>query len=143
MHRRLSILLPATLTLVLWAFQGCSGATPPPPTDPSEGAEPPVTPPPPEPPPPLPEGPLLSADAAAPTAPTASGPVSNACSKDDDCVPASCCHSSACVARGQAPDCKATMCTMECRPATLDCGGSCLCQNGQCAAKLNDLGRAN
>jgi len=28
---------------------------------------------------------------------------------------------------------------MECRPQTLDCGGRCLCHDGRCAAKLNDL----
>lgn len=140
MYRQLSIPL-TTLTLVLWAFQGCSSATPPPPTDPSLGQETPQAPPP-EPLAPVPEAPpLAEGDAAAPTGPTAPPPGGSACSKDEDCVPASCCHPSTCVARSAAPDCKAVMCTMECRPATLDCGGSCLCQNGQCAAKLNEPGK--
>lgn len=142
MHRRLSILL-VTLTLVLSAFQGCSSATPPPPNDPSEGAEPPVSSPPPEPAPPLPEGPpLAGGETAAPLPPVAPAP-DTACSKDEDCVPASCCHPNTCVARSAAPDCKAVVCTMECRSATLDCGGSCFCEKGHCAAKLNDIGKGS
>jgi hypothetical protein len=58
------------------------------------------------------------------------------CTRDEDCVPEGCCHAKACVARGRAPDCSAVMCTMECRPGTLDCGGRCLCQEGRCAARL-------
>jgi hypothetical protein len=76
---------------------------------------------------------------AAPSAETAAP----ACVADDDCVPASCCHPSSCVPRDRAPDCGAVLCTMECRPATLDCGGGCVCRDGQCAARLNDLGRAD
>jgi hypothetical protein len=123
------------LLLTLASFQGCRSGTPPPPSDPSEGVEAPVT--------PAPEPGSLPVEPPATDAGVANPPaepVSNACSKNEDCVPSSCCHPSTCLPRGRAPDCKAVLCTMECRPATLDCGGSCLCQNGQCAAKLNDLG---
>jgi hypothetical protein len=65
-----------------------------------------------------------------------------ACSKNEDCVPASCCHPSSCVPRASAPACGEVMCTMECRSKTLDCGGRCLCEAGRCSAKLNDLGGA-
>jgi hypothetical protein len=61
------------------------------------------------------------------------------CQTDADCVPAGCCHPAACVAKASAPDCSAILCTQECRSATLDCGGACLCSEGKCAARLNDL----
>jgi hypothetical protein len=60
----------------------------------------------------------------------------DSCSSDADCVPATCCHPNACVARSKAPSCDAVMCTRECRGKTLDCGGGCLCQSGKCAARL-------
>lgn len=63
------------------------------------------------------------------------------CGKDQDCAPASCCHPSSCVARSLSPDCRAVMCTLECRPKTLDCGGGCACLGGRCAAKLGDPGK--
>ncbi|HMJ10590.1 MAG TPA: hypothetical protein VK524_04240 [Polyangiaceae bacterium] len=132
--------LTASLFMLLFSgglFQACRSGTPPP-AEPSEGiGEPGV---PTTPAPAVPENP--GAPDAAP-APEASDPAKSACSKDEDCVPAACCHPSSCVSRSRAPDCKAALCTMECRSGTLDCGGSCLCQNGQCAAKLNDLGGAN
>jgi hypothetical protein len=87
--------------------------------------------------------PAAALDAGLPEPPDpsdASAGGSGSCSRDEDCVAASCCHPSACVPRASAPDCKDVLCTMECRPETLDCGGRCLCQNGQCAAVLNDLG---
>lgn len=60
------------------------------------------------------------------------------CSKDPDCVPASCCHSDTCVPVGEAPNCEGIMCTMECRLGTLDCGqGSCKCINKKCTAVFN------
>lgn len=62
------------------------------------------------------------------------------CTTDADCVPAQCCHADACVAKQNAPDCTDVMCTMECRAGTIDCGGGCLCFEGRCAARLNDLG---
>jgi len=65
--------------------------------------------------------------------------VSERCTKDADCVPASCCHSAACAPKSQAPNCAAVMCTMECRPKTLDCGGHCSCVEGRCSAVLSDM----
>ena len=59
-----------------------------------------------------------------------------ACETDEDCVPASCCHPTVCVLRSETPDCSATMCTRDCQANTLDCGGSCLCRDGQCAAQF-------
>jgi len=61
----------------------------------------------------------------------------DACTSDADCVPAECCHAAACVGRASAPDCGDAMCTMECRYGTMDCGGSCLCHEGRCAARLS------
>ena len=59
------------------------------------------------------------------------------CSYDQDCVPASCCHSTECVPAGEAQNCKGMMCTMECRPDTMDCGqGFCRCINNECKAIL-------
>jgi hypothetical protein len=61
------------------------------------------------------------------------------CSKDSDCVPASCCHASECMPREEAPDCIDAICTMECAPGTLDCGqGSCRCIKGECAAVIDN-----
>lgn len=62
----------------------------------------------------------------------------DACETDADCVPAGCCHAAACVAQNNAPDCSETMCTMDCRFGTLDCGGNCLCHEGRCAARLSE-----
>ncbi len=58
------------------------------------------------------------------------------CSTDSECVPAECCHATACVSKSQAPQCADVMCTMECRGGTLDCGGSCGCKEGKCNAVL-------
>jgi len=59
------------------------------------------------------------------------------CSKDSDCVPASCCHPDSCVPAGEAPNCEGMMCTMECKPDTMDCGqGDCKCINNKCKAIL-------
>lgn len=58
------------------------------------------------------------------------------CETDADCVPANCCHASACTNRAQAPNCQQVMCTAECRGGTIDCGGGCLCVEGRCAARL-------
>lgn len=58
------------------------------------------------------------------------------CSVDADCVPASCCHPATCVPVAQKPDCKDQMCTMQCAPNTLDCGGRCACEAGSCKAIL-------
>ena len=61
----------------------------------------------------------------------------DACTTDADCVPDGCCHPSACVAQGHAQACGDVMCTTDCRFGTLDCGGSCLCHEGHCAARLS------
>lgn len=59
------------------------------------------------------------------------------CMKNEDCVPASCCHASECVPLIKAPDCKDTFCTTECVPGTLDCGqGRCVCIEGKCTAEF-------
>ncbi len=58
------------------------------------------------------------------------------CETDADCVPAACCHATACTNRAQAPSCQQAMCTAECRSGTIDCGGGCLCVEGHCAARL-------
>jgi len=58
------------------------------------------------------------------------------CSIDSDCVPASCCHPTQCVAEINKPDCSSVSCTSECAPNTLDCGGECICNNGRCKAQL-------
>lgn len=63
----------------------------------------------------------------------------DACETDADCVPAECCHPGACVAAANAPSCDDMMCTQECRYGTLDCGGSCLCHDGHCAARLSEM----
>lgn len=57
------------------------------------------------------------------------------CSADADCVPSSCCHSSSCVSKNNAPDCSGMFCTQVCTAGTLDCGGSCACVNKKCVAK--------
>ena len=62
----------------------------------------------------------------------------DACETDADCVPAGCCHAAACVAQANAPSCVDVMCTQECRYGTLDCGGSCLCHEGRCAARVSE-----
>lgn len=63
---------------------------------------------------------------------------SDACESDADCVPAECCHPSACVAAINSPVCDQMMCTQDCRYGTLDCGGGCLCHEGLCAARLSE-----
>jgi hypothetical protein len=59
-----------------------------------------------------------------------------ACQQDSDCVKATCCHATTCVAASARPDCTTTACTADCRAGTMDCHGGCLCQAGKCAAKL-------
>ncbi|HEX9295555.1 MAG TPA: hypothetical protein VF881_06960 [Polyangiaceae bacterium] len=60
------------------------------------------------------------------------------CVKDTDCVPAVCCHANRCVPKAEKPACQGIMCTMMCAPHTIDCGGGCSCQSGQCVARLID-----
>lgn len=59
------------------------------------------------------------------------------CSADEDCVKASCCHATSCVAREKAPNCSGIACTFDCKPNTLDCGGSCKCTSGKCSASIS------
>ncbi len=77
---------------------------------------------------------LLAACSGAPATTTAPGG-DGACNTAADCVPATCCHATACVPKSAGPDCDGTMCTRECRPATIDCGGACECRAGRCAAR--------
>jgi hypothetical protein len=70
----------------------------------------------------------------------AEGGAAGACSVDADCVPASCCHPSSCVPAAQKPNCADTMCTMNCAPGTMDCGGRCACEAGSCKAILAQPG---
>lgn len=59
------------------------------------------------------------------------------CETDADCVPAVCCHASACVARSNAPSCGDAICSTDCQGGTIDCfGGGCLCHEGHCAARI-------
>jgi hypothetical protein len=86
-------------------------------------------------PPPPPPAPTVSAPSvvAAPGAPAA---VPTTCAADSDCVPAACCHSTACVLQARAPQgCRGMMCSMNCVPGTVDCGGRCACQAGSCVVK--------
>jgi hypothetical protein len=79
---------------------------------------------------PVPEPPT-SAEPAEKPEPAAPG---GECVVDADCVPASCCHATSCVPAAQKPDCSDAMCTMQCEPNTLDCGGGCACEAGSCKA---------
>ena len=62
------------------------------------------------------------------------------CSVDSDCVPATCCHATDCVNARFKPDCSGMMCTMNCVPGTVDCGGGCTCVSGRCEAFSYDMG---
>lgn len=54
------------------------------------------------------------------------------CTKDSDCVPATCCHPDSCTIKEKAPDCKNIMCSMVCS-GPLDCAaGYCGCVEGKC-----------
>jgi len=57
------------------------------------------------------------------------------CDEASDCVPAQCCHAVDCIIKEKVPDCSKAFCTQECRPGTLDCGGSCACINYRCTGK--------
>ncbi|MDC0717626.1 hypothetical protein [Nannocystis bainbridge] len=70
------------------------------------------------------------------TAGAEGGEVEGTCKVDADCVPASCCHPASCVPAAQKPDCTDVMCTMQCAPNTMDCGGHCACEAGSCKAVL-------
>jgi len=59
------------------------------------------------------------------------------CNVDSDCVPETCCHSSSCVNKDNAPSCEGFLCSMDCKPNTLDCGGRCSCIEGSCEAIIS------
>jgi len=61
------------------------------------------------------------------------------CERDADCVPATCCHATACTHSSSAPKCDGVLCTADCQPRTIDCGGGCYCKHGVCDARLNDI----
>ncbi|MEM4240037.1 MAG: hypothetical protein QXM31_04580 [Candidatus Woesearchaeota archaeon] len=65
------------------------------------------------------------------------------CDEDSDCAKAQCCHAADCVIKEKAPDCSRIMCTMDCMPGTLDCGGSCACIAGRCTGKNFLPGKVN
>tara|TARA_Y100000310_G_scaffold344282_1_gene456204 strand:+ start:2777 stop:3112 length:336 start_codon:yes stop_codon:yes gene_type:complete len=59
------------------------------------------------------------------------------CVVDEDCVPASCCHSESCIIKEKAPDCNDIFCSQVCS-GPLDCGaGSCGCVNNKCEVVPN------
>jgi hypothetical protein len=56
----------------------------------------------------------------------------NECLNDNDCFPATCCHSSECVSLEKIPNCKGILCSMDCS-GPLDCGaGYCGCVKNKC-----------
>lgn len=57
------------------------------------------------------------------------------CSADADCVPVSGCHPSSCVPKLERKNDGPFICTQNCAPGTLDCGGSCACESKRCVAK--------
>ena len=68
--------------------------------------------------------------------PKARGKFDRSCEADSDCVPAPVCHPTYCVRRPANPQ-KGMVCSMECRPGTLDCGqGECKCIDGKCKAVI-------
>ena len=62
-----------------------------------------------------------------------------ACSVDNDCVTATCCHASDSVNKDAGPNCAGQICTQECVPDTIDCGqGEIKCVSGSCEVVLNE-----
>jgi len=63
----------------------------------------------------------------------------NSC-EESVCVPATCCHPTACVLAEDAPDCSDVGCTEECAGNTMDCGqGYCEYVEGECKVVWTDL----
>ena len=61
------------------------------------------------------------------------------CSIDNDCSPATCCHSDSCIPVINKPNCKGMFCSMDCS-GPLDCGaGHCGCINGKCSVVSNSI----
>ena len=63
---------------------------------------------------------------------------SDACTKDEECAPVATCHPERCVGAAQAGTLAAdTMCSMECRGGTVDCGfNHCACVASTAGKKL-------
>ena len=59
------------------------------------------------------------------------------CNSDLDCVPATCCHPTACINKAFAPNCTKAICTMYMAPGTLDYG-SCKCIDNTCEAVIKN-----
>jgi hypothetical protein len=92
---------------------------------------------------PAPDSSTMIPVASAAEAPTPAGELilsQDLCQSDADCIPATCCHATACKSREKATPCN-VMCTQVCEPGTLDCGGACLCHQGHCAGRLGNGGR--
>ena len=57
------------------------------------------------------------------------------CKADADCVAEQCCHPTSSVNTLNAPECGEAVCTLDCKPGTVDCGqGYFACASGQCVA---------
>lgn len=66
-------------------------------------------------------------------------PNNKQCMVDEDCVPSICCHAQDAVNKANAPDCSATLCSLDCEAETIDCGqGGIACIEGACTVVLND-----
>lgn len=66
-------------------------------------------------------------------------PTEKQCTADNQCAPAGCCHAADAVNEKYAPSCNGILCTMECRPGTIDCGqGSLKCINNECTVILKE-----
>jgi hypothetical protein len=60
-----------------------------------------------------------------------------ACSEDNECVAATCCHATDAINKDFRPDCSSTLCSAECAPETLDCGqAKAKCVSDQCQVVL-------
>ncbi len=68
----------------------------------------------------------------------AASPAAAKCTQNSECRPSSCCHALSCVDAASAPNCDDAMCTAQCIPFTLDCGGVCRCSSatGECEAAM-------
>jgi hypothetical protein len=133
-----SILVAAVLLMSI-ACSSCKSAPAAEPASPSNDPSQPA----PEPAAPVAQEPVPAPVGSPSAAPSPTGSVvvsSDPCTSDADCVPMDCCHATACGAKAKAPSCDNKMCTMDCRPNTMDCGGSCLCHAGHCAARLAQPG---
>ncbi|MBS3148512.1 hypothetical protein J4219_06500 [Candidatus Woesearchaeota archaeon] len=64
-------------------------------------------------------------------------PPQKECDTAVDCAPSTCCHATTCGPLFAKPSCEGVMCTMNCAPGTLDCGGSCGCVEGRCVGVLS------